>query len=232
MRNIGLSSMIISIICLLPNLSFDRLEPAVLLTENVDNSPKYSLAQWSFNRELFKGEMSTQDFIRIAGEMDFEGVEYVSQFFQDKVQDFKYLDSLNFAASKAGVKSLIIMVDRAGELGASDPKLRKEAVEMHKKWVTAAKYLGCTGIRVNAHGDGSPEKIKTSCMDGIGQLADWAKKYDMEILIENHGGISNNGAWLVNLITSLGRTNVGALPDFDNWCIEREGGKLWGNLVV
>ncbi len=190
--------------------------------------PKYSLAQWSFNRELFSGKMTTIDFINIAGEMGFEGVEYVSQFFQNKVEDFDFLDSLNAATKRTGVKSLLIMVDNAGNLGASNQEERAQAIESHKKWVKAAKYLGCKSIRINAHGDGTPEEIKTACIDGIGTLAAWSQKEGVNLIIENHGGISNNGAWLAGLVKELQKYGVGTLPDFDNWCIQRENGKLWG----
>jgi sugar phosphate isomerase/epimerase len=190
--------------------------------------PKYSLAQWSFNRELFAKQMSTIDYIEAAGEMGFDGVEYVSQFFQNKVEDVAFLDSLNEATKKAGVKSLIIMVDNIGNLGASNKIERDSAIENCKKWVKAAKYLGCTGIRVNAHGDGTPEEIKAHCLDGIGRLAAWSKNKGIEIIIENHGGISNNGAWLADLVKALQPHNVGTLPDFDNWCTQRENGQLWG----
>lgn len=193
----------------------------------VGKKPMYSLAQWSFNRELFSGEMSTVDYIMAAGEMGFEGVEYVSQFFQDKVEDFAFLDSLNETTKKAGVKSLLIMVDNVGNLGASNKAQRDSAVSNCKKWVKAARYLGCHSIRVNAHGDGAPEEIKAACLDGIGQLAAWSKKKGINIIIENHGGISNNGGWLAGLVKDLQEYNVGTLPDFDNWCTQRESGQLW-----
>ena len=194
--------------------------------------PKYSLAQWSFNRDLFGGKMNTQDFIRIAGEMKFEGVEYVSQFFQDKVEDFKYLDSLNAAAKKAGVKNLIIMIDRAGNLGASKTDERKTALENHKKWVLAAKYLGCSGIRVNAHGDGTDEEIADACVQSIGELAAFANTQGMGITIENHGGPSSRGDWLLALIKRLKNQNVGALADPDNWCYKREGGQIYSGKCI
>ena len=196
------------------------------------SKPKYSLAQWSFNRELFGGTMTTIDYIKAAGEMDFEGVEYVSQFFQDKVEDFAFLDSLNVATKAAGVKSLLIMVDRAGNLGAAKMEEREQAIENHQKWVTAAKYFGCKSIRINAHGDGTSEEMKVACLDGIGRLAKWSQQEGMEIIIENHGGISNNGAWLAELVKELQAVGVGTLPDFNNWCTERTSGELWGGECV
>lgn len=206
----------------------EQKNDAVEEIASTSSAPRYSLAQWSFNRELFNGEMTTQEFIEQAGILGFEGVEYVSQFFQDKAEDFVYLDSLNTVAEEAGVLNLLIMVDGAGNLCASDLDERNKSIEEHMKWVKAAKYLGCPAIRVNAHGDGSAEDIKEACMDGIGRLADMAAQEGMDVIIENHGGISNDGAWLTDLIVNLDRKNVGSLPDFDNWCIERENGQLWG----
>lgn len=196
--------------------------------EHLRQAPKYSLAQWSFNRNLFAGDMTTVDFIQAAGEMNFEGVEYVSQFFQDKVEDFAFLDSLNAAASAAGVQNLMIMVDNAGQLGSSDSEAQKLAILEHQKWVRAAKHLGCRALRVNAHGDGSDEEILEQCVTGIGRLADYANEQGVTILVENHGGISNDGAWLVKLLERLSDKQVKALADFDNWCTARANGQIWG----
>jgi sugar phosphate isomerase/epimerase len=193
--------------------------------------PKYSLAQWSFNRDLFAQEMSTQDFVKAAGEMGFEGVEYVSQFFQNKVEDFVYLDSLNAAAEAAGVKNLMIQVDNIGNLCASNNDERNAAVELGKKWVDASKYLGCISMRVNAHGDGTPEEMKAQAIDGIGRLADYANLQGVKIVIENHGGVSSRGDWLADLVAALSEKNVGSLNDFHNWCYETESGALWGKCA-
>lgn len=196
--------------------------------ESMQKAPKYSLAQWSFNRDLFAGDMTTVDFIQAAGEMNFEGVEYVSQFFQDKVEDMAFLDSLNAAAAAAGVRNLMIMVDNAGQLGSSDSSKQEAAILEHQKWVRAAKHLGCPAMRVNAHGDGTDSEILEQCVAGIGRLADYANEQGVTILVENHGGISNNGAWLVELLEKLSDRQVKALADFDNWCTARANGQIWG----
>lgn len=221
---IALSSLTL---CLLVSCSklTDSSEPVTTLSPP---AAKYSLAQWSFNRDLFAGEMDTVDFIHAAADMGFDGVEYVSQFFADKVQDFAYLDKLNAAAQTAGIKNVMLQVDNMGDLGASDPQLRAQAIAEGKLWVDAASYLNCELMRVNAHGDGSPEQIKANNIAAIGELADYAKQKGVTLIIENHGGISNNGAWLADLVAQLADKNVASLADFHNWCTERENGQLWG----
>jgi len=193
---------------------------------------KFSLAQWSFNRELFAGEMTNIDFINTASKMGFEGVEYLNQFFNDKAENFEYLDSLNAAAKSANIKNLLIMIDVDERLGASDIDERNLAVEIHKKWVSAAKYLGCSSVRINAYGDGTPDDIKDACIESISRLAAWSQEEGVQILIENHGGISSKGSWLVDLVKSLQQYEVGILPDFNNWCYARENGEIWGSPCI
>jgi len=189
---------------------------------------KYSLAQWSFHRALFAGEMNNFDFVREASKMGFDGVEFVSQFFQDKVEDADFLDSLGTTLQLYDLAPVMIMVDLAGNIGTSDSTARKAAVATHKKWIKASHRIGCSYTRVNAHGDGSREEYLAACTESVTELAAYAAKYNITILIENHGSYSSDADWLVQLITDSKTPNVKALADFDNWCIERENGDLWG----
>ncbi|WP_173021370.1 serine hydrolase [Lewinella sp. W8] len=190
--------------------------------------PRYSLGQWSFHRELFSGEMTSIDFVEAAAELGFDGVEYVNQFFLDRVEDHAFLDSLAAAAAAADIAGVMLLVDNAGNLGASDPGERQRAIEQHLAWVGAARQLGCPIMRVNAHGDGTPDEIMAACEAAIRPLAVAAGREGVQIVIENHGGISNDGEWLAELVGRLADVGVGSLADFDNWCVERENGQLWG----
>ncbi|MCP9235704.1 serine hydrolase [Lewinella sp. JB7] len=203
-------------------------EPSGAPSATEAGGPRYALGQWSFHEALFGGEMDNSDFIRTAGEMGFAGVELVNQFFADRAEDEAFLDSLSATADAAGVKLTMLLVDGAGNLGASDPAERDAALEQHLRWVKAADRLDIPAVRINAHGDGSPEEIMAASADGIGRLAAAARDYGIRILIENHGGISNDGEWLAALLRRLKSQNVGAVADFDNWCVERDNGQLWG----
>ncbi len=189
---------------------------------------KYSLGQWSFHKDLFDGKMTTIDFINITKELGFDGVDFVNQFFTDKADDVQYLNELKTALNKNKLEAAMIMVDREGDLGNPDKELRNQALSNHKKWVRAAKQLDCKVVRVNAFGDGKPQQVMDACESSIGALAEYAKKYGVLILIENHGGYSSDGDWLLGLMKRLEGKNVALLPDFDNWCIERENNERWG----
>lgn len=218
----------LSILCLNCKPKAQDLKPS---TQNAFKD-KLVLAQWSFNKELFAGQMNTFDFIREAKEMGFSGVEFVNQFFMDKIEDEAYLDSLRATSEKIGIKNTLLMIDRAGNLGASDEKEREAAVLEHKKWMLAAAHLGCPNIRVNAHGDGSSEEVFEACKSSIAKLLTWGKQRKVGVIIENHGGYSSDGDWLYRLIQELEPYGVASLADFDNWCIERENGELWGAPCV
>ena len=193
---------------------------------------KFSLGQWTYHKDLFSGKMSTFDFIDKTKILGFDGVDFVNQFFIDKAHDNNFLDSLKFSLNKNSLEPVMIMVDREGDLGNLDSDKRKEAVKNHLQWVDAAKYLGCKFIRVNAFGDGDQEKVFEACYQSISSLADYAAEKGIQILIENHGGYSSDGDWLVNLANKLKEKQVGLLPDFDNWCIERENGERWNTPCI
>lgn len=83
-----------------------------------------------------------------------------------------------------------------GDLGDADEKKRKQAVENHYKWVDAAKSLGCHSIRVNARSTGSYDEQMERAADGLRKLCDFAVQPGLNVIVENHGGLSSNGAWL------------------------------------
>jgi sugar phosphate isomerase/epimerase len=185
-----------------------------------DEQPLFeiSLAEWSLHRTLFKNEMDPLDFAKVAKhEFGIEAVEYVNQFFKDKAQDQAYLSELRKRAAGEGVKSLLIMIDGEGQLGAPDPAARTKAVENHYKWVEAAKFLGCHSIRVNAASSGTYEEQLPLAADGLRRLTEFGADHDINVIVENHGGMSSNGQWLAAVITKVDHPRCGTLPDFGNF---------------
>lgn len=186
-----------------------------------------SLAEWSLHKALFAKKITNLDFPELARkEFGIEIVEYVNQFFKDKAQDTTYLNELLTRCKDNGVKNHLIMIDGEGGLGELDDATRIKAVENHYKWVEAAKYLGCKTIRVNAFGRGTAEEVSSAAIDGLGRLGEFASTMKINVLVENHGGFSSNGQWLSNVMKQVGKKNVGTLPDFGNFCIERKP-KSW-----
>lgn len=188
---------------------------------------KISIAQWSLHRTLRSGKISNLDFPKIAKEeFGINGVEYVNQFFKGKSEDKAYLADLKKRCVDNGVESVLIMVDGEGALGDSSEDRRTKAVENHYRWVTAAKELGCHAIRVNAQSSGGFQEQVKLAADGLRRLSVFAKQHGINVLVENHGGLSSNGQWLAQVMRTVGLPNCGTLPDFGNFRLGKgEDGK-------
>ena len=177
-----------------------------------------SLAEWSLHRTLFAKKLDHLDFARTAKE-DFgiSAVEYVNQFFKDKAKDQKYLAEMKKRTGDLGVRNVLIMIDEEGALGDPDENRRKQSVENHYKWVEAAKFLGCHSIRVNAQSQGEYAEQLDRAADGLRRLTEFGAQHEINVIVENHGGLSSNGEWLSSVIKKVNHPRCGTLPDFGNF---------------
>lgn len=194
---------------LLSNASFGR--------EYLVKSPfKISLAEWSLHKALWEKKMTNLDFpVKAVKDFGISGVEYVSTFFKDTSTE--YLNELLKISGDNGVTNVLIMVDGQGNLGDSDPANRNKAVENHHRWVEAAKFLGCHSIRVNAAGKGTETEVADAVVESLGKLATFASSMKINVIVENHGGLSSNGKWLSGVMKRVNMKNCGTLPDFGNF---------------
>ena len=183
---------------------------------------KISLAQWSLHRAFFskdkKNALDPLKFAEIAKkDYDIDAVEYVNQFYASKKKDEAYLKDVKKVADDNAVTSVLIMCDGEGALGDADEKKRKIAVENHYRWVEWAKFLGCHSIRVNAQSSGKYDEQVERAADGLRQLSEWAAKMAINVIVENHGGLSSNGEWLAKVMKKVDLQTCGTLPDFGNF---------------
>lgn len=187
---------------------------------------RISLAQWSLHRTIRSGELASLDFPRFARKrFGLDAVEYVNQFFADRARDHLYLDELRRRAAGSGVRSLLIMVDGEGRLGDPDAAARSRAVASHHPWVDAARRLGCHSIRVNAAtGSAGPEEAAALAADGLARLTEYAANRGLNVIVENHGGLSSNGRWLADVMRRVDHPRCGTLPDFGNFTLP-DGGR-------
>ena len=191
---------------------------------------KLSLAQWSIHKMINEDGVDPYSFAEKAKNWGFEGLEYVSQLYNPELSDANYseeamaafVNKSNAEAEKHGMKNVLIMIDGQGNLAASDEVERNETVEKHKRWVDAAAAMGCHSIRVNLNGSSEPEEWKKSSVDGLTKLATYAKGKNINIIVENHGGLSSNGLLHAEVMKMVNMDNCGSLPDFGNFCITRK----------
>jgi L-ribulose-5-phosphate 3-epimerase len=202
--------------------------PQAVARQNKDPLYKISVAEYSLHRLIGSGGLDPRDYGPFCKkQFDVDGIEYWMGPFNDKAQDRAYMDEMHKKSVDAGVEELLIMVDiprDKGNLGNPDASMRTEAVEVHYPWVEAAKRMGCHSIRVNARSQGSREEQAKLAADGLRRLSQFAAPHEINVIVENHGGISSDGAWLAGVIKQVGMKNCGTLPDFGNF---RISGDQW-----
>ncbi len=184
-----------------------------------------SLAQWALVNEIRSGQWTNLDFPRIARE-DFglNGIEFVNTLFAVPTEG--YLKQLKQNAATHGVTMVLIMCDDEGDGCEATKEGRKQFDINHRKWIDIAHYLGCHAIRTNCRGPKDVDKkeaLKWSA-ESYNMLLEYAKPANISVLIENHGGVSNDADWMVSLMKEVNKPAFGTLPDwrkpaddFDNY---------------
>ncbi|ADV49042.1 Xylose isomerase domain-containing protein TIM barrel [Cellulophaga algicola DSM 14237] len=196
---------------------------------------KLSLAQWSMHKMIFDDNVSPYTFAGKAKSWGFSGLEYVSGLYYEELEKENFSDEAmaafvekcNAESKKHGMTNLLIMIDGQGDLATEKPEERKAAVENHYKWVDAAEAMGCHSIRVNLAGGTTKEKWLENAVDGLTQLATYAKDKNINVIVENHGGFSSNAEDLATVMSTVNMPNCGTLPDFGNFCIKRKDGSVY-----
>jgi L-ribulose-5-phosphate 3-epimerase len=184
-----------------------------------------SLAQWALVDEIRAGQWKNLDFPRIARE-DFglNGIEFVNTLFEVPTEG--YLKKLKQNAATHGVTMVLIMCDDEGDGCADTREGRKQFDINHRKWVDIAHYLGCHAVRTNCRGPKDVNKTEALkwAAESYNMLLEYAKPANISIVIENHGGVSNDADWMISLMKKVNTPYFGTYPDwrspsvdFDNY---------------
>jgi hydroxypyruvate isomerase len=206
------------------------LTPSTLKSEKLAKSPPLrddiSLAQWALVEEVRAGKWKTLDFAKIARQ-DFglNGIEYVNTLFE--VPTEAYLKKLNKNAEDHNVTNVLIMVDDEGDGCMPTKEGRKQFEINHRKWVDAAHFLGCKSIRTNCRGPENADKSEALkwATESYNMLLEYAVPAKISIVIENHGGVSNDADFMVSLMKEVNHLYFGTYPDW------REPGKDFDNYA-
>lgn len=174
-----------------------------------------SLAQWALVDEIKAGKWKTLDFAKIAkNDFGLNGIEFVNTLFESPTEG--YLKKLKKNAADNGVTMVLIMVDDEGD-GCSATKEERRQFEInHRKWIDIAYYLGCHAIRTNCRGtkDVNKEEAMKYSVETYQMMMEYAVPAKIRVLIENHGGISDNADWIVSLMKEVNNLYFGSYPDW------------------
>ena len=206
--------------------AFIGLTPLEILSASSNNKDqlKISLAQWSLNKAIKSGELSPLDFAKKARSFDIDAIEYVSGLYTDHTDTLKKISMQKLSkellkrSDDYGIDNVLIMIDSQGSLASSNKKERLKAIDNHKKWIDFSYEIGCETMRVNLSGETKLDRWTENSIKSLTELSDYNKS--INVVVENHGGLSSNGKYLSNVMSKVNIDNCGTLPDFGNFCID------------
>mgnify|MGYP005705061165 FL=1 len=191
---------------------------------NKESDIKISLAQWSLNKAIKSGDLSPLDFAKKAKSLEIDAIEYVSGLYTEHTDTLQRM-SMNKLGKELlkrskdyEVDNVLIMIDSQGSLASSNNKERLEAIDNHKRWIDFSYKLGCETMRVNLSGEDNLERWTENSVKSLSILSNYNK--DLNVVVENHGGLSSNGQYLANVMSKVNIDNCGTLPDFGNFCLD------------
>ena len=206
--------------------AFIGLTPLEILSATTNNKDqlKISLAQWSLNKAIKSGELSPLDFAKKARSFDIDAIEYVSGLYNNHTDTLKKISMQKLSkellkrSDDYGIDNVLIMIDSQGSLASSNKKERLKAIDNHKKWIDFSYEIGCETMRVNLSGETKLDRWTENSIKSLTELSDYNK--NINVVVENHGGLSSNGKYLSNVMSEVNIDNCGTLPDFGNFCID------------
>ncbi len=206
--------------------AFIGLNPLEILSASSNNKDqlKISLAQWSLNKAIKSGELSPLDFAKKARSFDIDAIEYVSGLYTNHTDTLKKISMQKLSkellkrSDDYGIDNVLIMIDSQGSLASSNKKERLKAIDNHKKWIDFSYEIGCETMRVNLSGETKLDRWTENSIKSLTELSDYNK--NINVVVENHGGLSSNGKYLSNVMSKVNIDNCGTLPDFGNFCID------------
>lgn len=211
-----------------------------------------SLAQWSLHRRIlgppppflqdlynicignhlgapdrFRGDLDPLDFPVVARrEFGIGAVEYIGFFYEAHVRKMPYLRELKRRCDGEGVTSVLVTCSDEGAIGDPDADTRRKVVQRHLRWMDMAAYLGCHSISVRVASKGEADEQARLVADGLHELGEWCRLHGLNVLVENHHGLTSDAAWLKKTLTLANHSNVGMLPDWGNF--DSDGDGLYG----
>ena len=150
-----------------------------------------------------KEKLDPLKFAEIAkNDYGIDAVEYVNQFYKDKKKDDAYLKDLKKVADDNGVKSVLIMCDGEGDLGDPDEKKRKtggrEPPPVGR--VGQVPRLPLDPRERRSRRSRASRSSRSGPPTGCGKLTEFGDTLGINVIVENHGGLSSNGAWLAGVM--------------------------------
>jgi sugar phosphate isomerase/epimerase len=175
-----------------------------------------ALCAYSFRKELESKKLSYEDLIRFSAEHKLDGVDFTVYWFPSTEDRFLYgLKQLGYRQN-IEIYSISIRTNMCKRPG---PEADKEIAEV-KKWVDVAHKLGAGHIRVfggTVPKDSNEREASGWVVEVLKQASDYAGKHGVILGLENHGGITDKAATIVDIVKRVDNPWVAINLDTGNF---------------
>ena len=171
---------------------------------------------YSFGKYFNTGSMTMESFIRKAVELEVRGVDITTYWL--KSTDADYLTSLRHLAFKNGMGFSGIAIRT--ELCQAGGAIRAEELRRIQQWVDAAEILGASHVRVFGGNvpRGATEKQGIDwVVETLKPACEYSGKRGITLGMEDHGGISERAARLLEIVRRVDSPFFGVNLDISNF---------------
>ncbi|MCK4308246.1 sugar phosphate isomerase/epimerase [candidate division WOR-3 bacterium] len=149
---------------------------------------KIGCSSWSYHRTIEEGKLNQESWIEKCAELKLDGVELLDVHFPST--GIEYLKRLKKKLVELGLT--ISCVSASNHFTGSDEDERKANVEIVKKWVDIAGFLGAPIVRIFAGSSSelSQPDIWHKVVNCLKECANYAEAKGIVLGLENHGGFS------------------------------------------
>jgi sugar phosphate isomerase/epimerase len=175
-----------------------------------------AICAYSFRDALAKKTMTYDDLVRMAVDLDVDGLDLTVYWFPNTADDF--LLPLRRLAYRNGVEIYSISVRTT--MTQPTPELRDKEVSDIRKWVDVADRLGAGHIRVFGGNvpKGTPEEQAVPwVVETLKRSAEYAATKGIILGLENHGGITEKATRVVEIVKKVDSPWVGINLDTGNF---------------
>ncbi|NPV09747.1 MAG: sugar phosphate isomerase/epimerase [Anaerolineae bacterium] len=166
-------------------------------------------------RHRFPEDISLLSFAAFVRERyGLEHVELCQMHFQSSEKD--YLDELRGRVAEAGSTIVNVPID-VGNISDRDENRRRHDLENIKRWMDVAAYIGSPCARVNSGQQPKGEESLDLAIASYRELAAYAGRLGLTLLLENHGGLSADPHNIVRMVEGVGSEHFRLCPDFGNF---------------
>lgn len=171
--------------------------PLSNLLDKLENTPKQlqhkfklSLNLYSFNNLLRNGEVDLYDMLDFCARYNFDAVDPTGYYFPG----YPIPPAKEFM-NRFKRKAFLLGLDISGtgvrnDFANPDPAARKADIEMIKRWVETAAYLGIPNLRIfagtHSHEGYSRDEVFKWMAGDIRQCCEYGKQYGVIIALQNH----------------------------------------------